>query len=77
MTLKDEIIADYSDHDEDEWEAIKKAMYEETKKKLKSMKMVVVQRVLNERKGRKKTRIPLDNKWRLKATINSILNKEK
>lgn len=74
-TEKDKIIADYSDHDPDEWEEIKKAMYEETKKKLKSMKLAVVQSVLEKQKGRKsKLRIPLNNKWRRDAVIKSTLD---
>lgn len=50
MTTKDEIIADYSDHDPEEWEAIKKEMGRRTSKKLKSMKEVIINAVLNERK---------------------------
>ena len=47
MTLKDEIISVYSDHDPKEWEAIKKEMGKRTAKKLKSMKQVIINYVLN------------------------------
>ena len=50
MTKKDEIISIYSDHDPDDWESIKKAMVAKTDKKLKSIKQVIIDHVLNERR---------------------------
>jgi len=49
-TEKDKIIADYSDHDPEEHELCKKAMWKQTQEKLKSMKEVIINAVLNERK---------------------------
>jgi len=76
MTTKDDIISVYSDHDPEEWEAIKKEMGRRTGKKLASMKQVIINSVLNEKKEKKKV-IPLDNKWRREAIINSVLNERK
>jgi len=41
MSGKDDIISVYSDHNPEEWEAIKKEMGKRTRKKLSSMRKVI------------------------------------